>query len=286
MSKIFVINVNENVTRWKRISNEMRKQNISCHRFPAIKPTWSTLQDYMSELSPSFLKCLLESHPSYTLGAIGCFLSHRYLWNRCAESNQIFGIFEDDISFTTEHFRKKTKTIMEGTPDFDLLCFFPNLPSRFISIDESIQKPCQPLFTAYAYMIHPSFARKMIPRLSKIHAPFDIQVKFLLDPLSKVYFTNQKWIHTEIQRNRESSVQHIPQKYIFLKPNEKPTILSLRRKLRHLSLQRLFEYLPCGEFIIMDGNDVVYLHFCHDIRNTCTLTLRCSEDQLAWLFHT
>ena len=107
MSKIFVINVDENVTRWEKISEEMKQQNMSCQRFPAIKPTWELLQDYMSNLSPSFLKYLLESHPSYTLGAIGCFLSHRYLWKLCAESNQIFGIFEDDISFTTKDFRNK-----------------------------------------------------------------------------------------------------------------------------------------------------------------------------------
>lgn len=285
MSKIFVINVNEHVTRWEKISTEMKQQHIPCHRFSAFKPTWETLQDYMSELSPSFLKYLLETHPSYTLGTIGCFLSHRYLWNICATSNEIIGVFEDDVSFTTENFMEKTRTILERHPEFDLLCFFPNMPSRFISIDDWIQTPHPPLFTAYAYLIHPSFARKMLPRLSNIHAPFDIQVKSLLPPLSKIYFTKEKWVHTEIERNRESSIQHIPQKYMFLTPNEKPTILSFPKKLKHLSFIRLFNYLPCGEFILMDTDGVIFLHFRHDILNTCTLTLRCSKDQIAWLFH-
>jgi glycosyl transferase family 25 len=174
--KIFVINMDKSVDRWKRISKEL--DGLDFHRFPAIegkKLSQTEIDTNTTFLSRTFL-C--------TYGSLGCALSHINLWREIADSDQDFAcIAEDDATFTND-FKKVLGDIpsIYSKTDFDIL----NLYSDFLTSGSTIYanksyKVEKPRFalSMCCYVIGKKGAKALVELSKKVLVAIDIQVALL-----------------------------------------------------------------------------------------------------------
>ena len=294
--------------RWSKMKSELESHGIKKYtRENAVVPTWQNFHKYSESCSPFFLKYTLECHPSYSLGTIGIFESHLSLWKKCASNDTPFLIFEDDIFFTrrNENFQKWLKhTLDDIKQDFDLISFFPNKACKKVTHGEMFLKTIPPMLSAYAYLIHPNFAKKLLPLMSKKVMPFDIQVSILCPPsTTKVYLTKNYPIHTDIHEYRDSNVfqpirkrnydafdmkKNIPFIHIL---TEKETDLNLEVpfiKVRQpciLNLKKVFCNHPSKILKIFYKSDLLlYIHHCHSKEPDSICIISLTKDQKETLF--
>lgn len=87
-----------------------------------------------------------------TKGEIGCFLSHWYLWEECAQQSEPYLIVEDDIQFV----EPVTSELLNHAGDLIYLCWSEQEPEGAVD-----GRPCYPYWTS-AYIIKPSAAKFLI----------------------------------------------------------------------------------------------------------------------------
>lgn len=97
-------------------------------------------------------------------GVVGCFLSHWQLWNLCADTNEVIGIFEHDIQF------------LKPCPNIQFDDIF--------KLEGFLKKKPRPAGEWYegarAYLLHPNGARKLI-KWVKQHGALPADVNIGLD---------------------------------------------------------------------------------------------------------
>ena len=275
----YIINLDKRTDRWEKMKKQVDNLHIPIERFPAICPQWNTnISDYIKKMEFPFLKKTLEGHVSYSLGCSGVFQSQLELWKRCIEYNKPILIFEDDVTFQTNDFFSDLNDILnEINHDFDMIVFFPNIPLERLN-QNIIEKKYtyylkQPIFGAYAYYLHPNFAKKTLPFLETMTSPFDIQVKkHYYDKPHKCYLSKKHLVTTPCDMSRDSNIiqrERLHQDSIhditFLKnpfPLKKngPFIFS-KYKIK-LNLNTLFLQNPCRS-IKMFYNNVLVFHSQH-----------------------
>jgi GR25 family glycosyltransferase involved in LPS biosynthesis len=97
-----IINLDKRTDRWQVMKSFVEKNpGLDLQRFSAISPNE---EEAKRHVHPSLHPTFLDSWPRYTseelkgLGAVGCFLSHRTLWqNFLMSSSSIALILEDDL---------------------------------------------------------------------------------------------------------------------------------------------------------------------------------------------
>lgn len=209
----YIINLDKRTDRWETMKKQVIDLDIPIERFPAIHPEWNTnISDYIEKMEFSFLKKTLEGHISYSLGCTGVFQSHHKLWEKCIEQDKPMLIFEDDITFqTTDFFKDLNDILNEVHNDFDMIVFFPNIPLHHLTQDITVKKYTyylkKPIFGAYAYYLHPNFAKKTLPFLATMRNPFDIQVKkHYYDKPHKCYLSKKYLVTTPCEMSRDSNI--------------------------------------------------------------------------------
>ena len=296
--KYFVINLKNRKDRWEKIQTEFEKQNIRRYiKFQGIKVSWNTLNQHVKRMYPSFLKNVLECHPSFSLGTVGVFLSHLSLWYKCLELKKPIFIFEDDIRF--QHcfsFSQEIEQIRkEISNDFDIISFFPNMDYKIISqVSPQVCIPNPIIFGAYAYMIHPDFVQTAIQSMEKMFYPFDTQIKHLFRGNQRFFLTITPLVSTDIHKQRDSDVlcylkkrsKDIYRENLItneLHPSTQPPFIYLRTK-TSLNLKTIFQNCPCT-ILKLYYESVLYLYIHHE--NTFdfdSCTLDCTQDQFDCFF--
>lgn len=207
----YIINLDSRKDRWEKMESQLKqqKENLNIERFSAIRPSWSNLDHYVSRMEKDFLLKIITGHISHGLGTIGVFESQYALWEKCATENRPIMIFEDDVTFMTNEIRKDLDLILqEINHNFDMICFFPNMVVTNITqkLKYSIRTR-RPIFGAYAYYLHPDFARKTLPKLKSFIRPFDIQVKDIYTGTDhKCYLSSKNLVTTPVALTRDSNI--------------------------------------------------------------------------------
>ena len=278
MRKYFIINLKSRLDRWNSMVQQMKYGNISNYeRFEAISPTWSTIHLYSENLSPHFLAFFLENHPSFSLGTIGAFWSHRTLWQSHQNQNDPLCVFEDDISFLVPNVDDQITLILSSLKDFDTITFFPNMRAKQIKTTNHLLHRTFPnLFGAYGYCVHPNCINQMLPNLQTIYFPFDIQIKHLQKTSTKMFMTSRSLLNTPVSLHRDSNIfQHrIPnqEKYstTIHKISENDCIdppFIYVKKMTMLNVKNIFLYNPC-KIIKLYFENILYLFIHHKVSRT------------------
>lgn len=103
----FVINLDKDVKRMKKLDKKLKKESINYHRFPAI---------YGKNVSEKEKEKYIKTN-KLNDGQIGCLLSHVKIWENIINNNKYmdndnFIIFEDDI-IPVKKFNKKLSQYMK-----------------------------------------------------------------------------------------------------------------------------------------------------------------------------
>ena len=107
---------------------------------------------------------------------IGCFLSHRLAWARCAEKDRPTLILEDDFTFAP-HFDESLSKVMASYQDWDILRLQGITETSDSTLVEHpnfriVENHGDPLGAA-AYILKPSAAKKLIQTSRDIYEPLD-----------------------------------------------------------------------------------------------------------------
>ena len=123
-----------------------------------------------------------------TWGEIACFLSHYALWEECADGEEPYLIFEDDV--VCFHELSAVERDLFGQ-DLLYLAYSEQKMEGIVRLNERMIKPCYPYWLA-AYAISPEGARKLVDtNISQSIIPCDEYVPRMLDKISSIAYVNQ-----------------------------------------------------------------------------------------------
>ena len=131
----FVINMTHNTERYDRFTHKYNESDINhvpLHRFEAVDGKSLNLQsivkpDVWDDLQEVIATGKRRSDPQLTPGAVGCYLSHKNIWQYCHRTNVI--IFEDDADippYTYDQISTLLKQLHGKDWDILLLGFVSN----------------------------------------------------------------------------------------------------------------------------------------------------------------
>jgi glycosyl transferase family 25 len=196
VDNIYLINMDKDTDRLKKVTKECDKVNIKFERFTGIK---------VSDLSQNILNKYvpIETQKYGTDGMIGCGLSHLLIWQDAIKKNyKNILVLEDDIYFTND-FNKYLDNVMEEVPeDYDILYlgYIESLCRKPIENNFNyIYKPIFP-FGSHAYIISNKGLKKIIKLITKVNDHIDKSIAYNIDKLniyaSKKKIVNQLWINS------------------------------------------------------------------------------------------
>ncbi|CAE8612195.1 unnamed protein product, partial [Polarella glacialis] len=110
---VWVINLDKSVDRWEQCLKEFATEHVHAERFPAT---------YGKTLPKDELKEKVTFGCRYfcTPGMIGCFLSHRRIWERAlSEGHAAVVALEDDVVLYPNFNKRLTSILSELPPDWD-----------------------------------------------------------------------------------------------------------------------------------------------------------------------
>ena len=99
MMKIFVISLTRSDERRSHVDDQLRSQDVSYRFFDALdgKAGYKISFD-----SFDITQFIMRTGRLATPGEIGCFASHRHLWQHCIDIDEPILIMEDDFELTAE----------------------------------------------------------------------------------------------------------------------------------------------------------------------------------------
>lgn len=127
----YFINLKDHTKRLKNFKNRSKSANLgNIVRFDAVDTRDGKYEDYKDYINENTLKRLRttvnkgirKSHEDLQPGAVGCYLSHLFLYEKALKlGKKVIFVMEDDVDFVAD-FAKNFKECMKMVPDdFDIL---------------------------------------------------------------------------------------------------------------------------------------------------------------------
>jgi GR25 family glycosyltransferase involved in LPS biosynthesis len=164
LDKIYVIHLDKNQTRKKKISQQLNRFTNNYSFFKAIDGSTLTPPDYYPHISSILLDNYQPKQVGVDLtpGAIGCAMSHKKIWEQTLSSSRIQNvlILEDD-AILTEHFQYLDKMLSYVPKDWDIIY----LGSSQYQIKKKINPYVSKLkyaYTTIGYIINPRSAQRLL----------------------------------------------------------------------------------------------------------------------------
>ena len=172
---VYVVSVRSSQERRRHIRQELEKLGLHFEFFDAVEPRGR--DDYTERYDADYRR----RYYGYDLtpGEVGCFLSHRRLWELCAVSTDAaWCILEDDVQLLPD-FREKILLAMEHLTDWDVLRLIAERwdrrghTYRLLNEKARLMHYIKPPQGTAAYLIRPQAAEKLLAHTRKIRAPID-----------------------------------------------------------------------------------------------------------------
>ena len=214
---VYVINLEKNKERLELITQQYNDSDLGLYpfiRIEAINGNEINVQPYVTE---RVYKGILDidknngerhHHSQMTRGAIGCYLSHLKIYEKCKESTTPYAlILEDDAVFNNDIYESAIHHIQEQIPsDWDII-LLGKIDIKTIKHDTYLEM--QEFWGTHGYLINQNGIRKM---LDYANIPIDDQIDAIMSKLEhnkmlKIYAPNQEYISqnitfsSEVQRN-------------------------------------------------------------------------------------
>lgn len=152
VSRIYMINLWRREERRLKMLLNFDAMGLEVDHFPAVDGQLMT-EEYLKEMNIQFLPGYADPHSKrpMTMGEIGCFLSHFFIWQRMVEENlEEVLILEDDIKFEP-YFKTQLQVVLEEVrkdPHWDLLY----LGRKRLQFSE------EPEVEGMKYLVRPSYS--------------------------------------------------------------------------------------------------------------------------------
>jgi glycosyl transferase family 25 len=174
----------ERLENFMREYNKSDLKNKSVDIFPAVVGKDIELINYVS---PGAYKQILTTevlknrkyHYELTRGAVGCYLSHLYIWKKIAESDKNFGlIFEDDVLIATDFLSRLQTGLTQVPSDWDIymcgiMCIKCDIKTNYIKVDR--------FWGTHGYFIKKESAEILYNELNKlINKQIDADLSLLI----------------------------------------------------------------------------------------------------------
>lgn len=116
---VYVINLDKDKERLASFDSQMKKQNITYTRFPAILGSKVHNSEYLTEFCNTYC----------TDGMKGCALSHRSIWEEAYKKQYKYVMIFEDDAILSDNFDTKLKEMWSHVPDnFDIV--YPGCRAR------------------------------------------------------------------------------------------------------------------------------------------------------------
>lgn len=172
---VYVITLTEDMDRRNHVEDLRKNAGIPMKIFPAITPR--TRDAY----PPIYDARYRQWHYGYDLtpGEVGCFLSHRALWELCAQSQDpAWCILEDDVELDPE-FSAKLQLALAHVTDWDVLRLMverydrKGLPYKKLDDTDTLMHYVRPAMGTAAYLIRPAAAKRLLAFSTRMTEPVD-----------------------------------------------------------------------------------------------------------------
>lgn len=204
LSRIFMINLWRREERRAKMLQNFEAMGLEVQHFPAVDGKLMT-EEYLKEMDIKFLPGYKDpySNRPMTMGEIGCFLSHFFIWEKIVEEElEEVLILEDDIKFEP-FFKPQLETVLgevRRDPTWDLVYLgrkrLINSEEPAVEGVEYLVRPSYSYWTL-GYLISLKGARKLLEEkpLQKL-VPVDEYLPIMFDK-----HTNEEWKKEFKQRN-------------------------------------------------------------------------------------
>jgi glycosyl transferase family 25 len=188
---IYYINLDRTPVRAIHMEAALSKLGLQALRVPAVDGR---------DLDEATCRALNPIHPKNELhspGEIGCWLSHREIWERIANGGQAFGVvFEDDIVLSNDaaQFLSDLSWVPSGV-DFVKLDTSPvpvdlSPPRALPNTDRTLRIAKSMMVSTAGYLLSKRCARQLLERTTEFQSFVDLQ---LFDPKFNTFGRMQVW---------------------------------------------------------------------------------------------
>ena len=205
VDNIYLINMDRDIDRLKKVTKECDKVNVKFEKFSGIK---------VLDLSKNIIdKYIPEETQKYgTDGMIGCGLSHLFIWQDAIQKNyKNILVLEDDVQFTDD-FNKYLINVMEELPkDYDILYLGYKDSICEAKKDTSfnyIYKPEFPLLT-HAMIISNKGLKKLLNLITIIDDHIDWKIARNVKKLN-IYASKKKIVNQIWESSNNSNLKTFP----------------------------------------------------------------------------
>ncbi len=194
--KSFVINLDESKDRLANISKQAALAGVPLQRWPAVNLKKQGINLHaLPSMGVGKIIYLSRGGEFQNLGAIGCYLSHKSLYEHLAKEAATetdakgYLIFEDDVEIPLD-FKERLRGIEHYIPDdWDIIYLDKAFPTGYM-INDRIARlakdtTAQRSFGNHAYIIRAkSIGTKILPYLKQMTDEVDIQLNQNMDTLN------------------------------------------------------------------------------------------------------
>lgn len=171
--KIYVVNLVEDTNKIKFFTEQISKTSIKnkYNIFPAINGKEIDIDIIDNNIITEHARNSIISQKqkiygvSLTYGSLGCALSHKKIWEECAESDGDFLIFEDDI-IPHVNFDTVFSDILEHIQNINYDLFYlgyNEIPGfKKTKLNNVVSKPSGLITGTYGYIVSPHGAIKLL----------------------------------------------------------------------------------------------------------------------------
>lgn len=213
--KIYYINLDIDTEKKQYFDTEISKSSLSssCTRFPGVCGQNLDIRLINKNIitNSARLDIISKQQKTYgislTYGSLGCALSHKLIFDECANSNKPFLIFEDDIVLANNFDNKLNDLITFVTTNnlyFDIVYLGYNEIPGFnkTPINNVISKPSGLITGTYGYIISNTGAKKLLNNIFPLSIQIDSSISHNLNKLI-IYCSTTKLVSvTNIFKSR------------------------------------------------------------------------------------
>lgn len=176
--KLFVISLPEAAERRERAARQLVDAGLAFEFFDAMRGEDVLAAGYFDRCDEE--EWLLNTGHPMSLGEVGCFASHRSVWQKCAELDEPLMIMEDDFKLLPG-FAGAVQQVAELISDYGFIRLQTETRARKQYVAETGD------FTLWRYTrvphscmcnsMTPEVARRLVAQTSAIYEPVDVFLK-------------------------------------------------------------------------------------------------------------
>lgn len=183
--KVYVINLPEAKERREYAAKQLDSAGIHFEFFDAIRGEVAIRDCYFESFDSERFR--LNTGRLVAIGELGCFASHRALWQRCVDAKEPVVVMEDDFNIL-ENFPDALRSCQKLIRQLGWIRLQATSRGKLLTIGASeefnVGRYRKVPFGLMCYCISPEVAQRFLQLTAKVEAPVD-------------EFTKQFWVHKQ-----------------------------------------------------------------------------------------